>query len=253
MDALKQSLQLLVLLVIGLAILLLFGPAVIIIAIVGKIEYRGKVIIDISHIGSLSRVAIGVVGFVAWIVIHGLLFSMLVPTPALISIAVPAQVSIDQMDTTFGWQTHQDGKGSVVLIRSATGIRGNAIEIGYELKPGGWVAISKEIKPSVLVGTSRIRFSYAGYGAPNTIELKLIYREGVVFSVEWSGVTDTNGGWRMLEASYSQFTCWESTGCSRGEVIDIRRVEKIDFAVSNRPGNTPGIGVVRIDNVEARR
>ena len=253
MDALKQSLQLLVLLVIGLAILLLFGPAVIIIAIVGKIEYRGKVIIDISHIGSLSRVAIGVVGFVAWIVIHGLLFSMLVPTPALISIAVPAQVSIDQMDTTFGWQTHQDGKGSVVLIRSAPGIRGNAIEIGYELKPGGWVAISKEIKPSVLVGTSRIRFSYAGYGAPNTIELKLIYREGVVFSVEWSGVTDTNGGWRMLEASYSQFTCWESTGCSRGEVIDIRRVEKIDFSVSNRPGNTPGIGVVRIDNVEARR
>ena len=253
MDTLKQVLELLLLLVIVLAILLLFGPAVVVIAIVGKIKWRGDNILDIGHMGRLSRIAFGAVGFVTWIVIYGLLLHMLVPTPVVASILAPAKIPIDQMDTTFGWQTFQDAKGSVVSIRSVPGIRNNAIEIGYDLKPEGWVAIVKEITPSILVGTSRIRFSYAGYGASNTMQLKLIYGEGVVFSIEWVGVTDTNGKWRVLEASYNQFTCWEGTGCTRSETIDVRRVEKIDFAIVNSPGNTPGIGVVRIDNVEARR
>jgi hypothetical protein len=73
-----------------------------------------------------------------------------------------------------------------------------------------------------------------------------------VFSVNWHAVTVT-GDWVRLEAHYDQFTCWEATGCELGSVPDPARVTRIDFAVSNKPGDVPGIGVVLLDSIEAIR
>ena len=65
---------------------------------------------------------------------------------------------IDTMDSTFGWETGNDDKGSSINIKSIPGRTGNAIEISYDLKEWGWVEIFKEINPEILSGTKGINF-----------------------------------------------------------------------------------------------
>ena len=251
----KELVQLLLLLVIALATLVLFGPIVVMLTIIGKVELV-HFKIDLSHLGRISRIILGVLGLGFWLAVYvplvWLLMTFQPPSTLGVAAKTPlplAEITVDPMDSIAGWGTYHDDRGSAISMRVASGIRGDAVEIGYDLKPDGWVGIFKQIDPSVLMGTTRIRFYYSGYGMPNTIELKLIYKGGAVFSTQWPGVT--NGEWRVLEAPYDQFACWEATGCVKGERVDLSRVDRIDFAISNKAGNTPGIGVVRIDSVEA--
>ncbi len=169
-----------------------------------------------------------------------------VPAPALV---------IDAMESTANWDLYEDGLGSSCMLRTAPGFQDQAIEIVFELEANGWVGMSREIETGVLVGTDGIRFFYAGDGAPNTIELKLIYEpddagQSAVFSTMWFRASAT-ADWMMLQVPYSTFACWEATGCAAGEQIDLRRVARIDFAISNKPGDTPGVGTLRIDEIGA--
>jgi len=49
---------------------------------------------------------------------------------------------IDDMERAEEWDTLEDGGGSSISIKPTIGGRGNAIEISYDLKEGGWVGIS---------------------------------------------------------------------------------------------------------------
>jgi hypothetical protein len=173
------------------------------------------------------------------------------PTP------IPIIVIIDTMDSISGWGPYEDSKGSSIEIRSTPGKTNNAVEISFSLKEDGWVCIAKSLYPGLLVGTRAIRFSYKGSGAPNTIELKLMYPsnaegEEAIFSVLRNRITDTSD-WTSLEVPYTEFACWPGTGCDAGELLDISTVYKIDFAISNKPaqGDIPGNGAVFLDDVQA--
>ena len=125
-----------------------------------------------------------------------------------------------------------------MALRSTPGMSDNAVEISFDLKQYGYVGVSKEYYPGLLSDTDGIKFSYKGSGAPNTIELKLIYApdsngKSAVFSVSWHHITATND-WKTFEVLYSQFGCWADTGCVLNEQIDLGKVWKVDFAVSNK-------------------
>jgi hypothetical protein len=161
------------------------------------------------------------------------------------------------MESTLKWNQYVDDKGSSIVLRSAQGMEGNAVEISFDVKQAGYVGISKELYPGILSGTEGIKFSYNGSGAPNTIEFKLQYPpaasgRSTVFSIEWHHITSTNE-WKTFEVGYNKFKCWEETGCSADEKVDLEKVWVIDFAISSRPGDSPGIGVVAIDNIQAIR
>lgn len=140
-----------------------------------------------------------------------------------------------------------------MILHSVEGRFDNAVEISFDLKQDGYVGISKEFYPGILSETAGIAFSYNGSGVPNTIEFKLLYApdsngKSAIFSVGWHHTTATND-WKTFEIPYSAFDCWVDTGCVPNEEINLDRVWKIDFAVSNKLGDTPGIGIIAIDNI----
>jgi hypothetical protein len=65
----------------------------------------------------------------------------------------------------------------------------------------------------------------------------------------WYAITATDD-WESLVASYDDFGCWPDTGCFPGEKLDLDKVWRIDFAISNKTGDTPGKGLVTIDSVQ---
>lgn len=169
----------------------------------------------------------------------------------------PSLKPMDSMDVASGWTRYEDGKGSSLTVATVPGVSGMALELSFNLVPDGWVGISKPIRPDVLEmlpETRGIRFYCRGLGASNTIELKLLYQpdpdgQSAVFGVNWYGVTAV-ADWTSLEATYDSFQCWVGTGCQPGEKLDLTRLWKLDFAISNKPGGTPGPGVVVLDQVE---
>ncbi|MEM4721639.1 MAG: hypothetical protein QXT73_06245 [Candidatus Methanomethylicaceae archaeon] len=272
----KELLQLLLLLVIALATLVFFGPIIVMLTIIGKVELA-HFKIDLTHLGRFSRIILGVIGFGLWIVVYVPLIWLLVkgnglspdctpcPTPALCPTCTPyptptpeLSFSIDPMETTTDWVQYTDAQGSTIVIGLVDGKVDKAFQISFALKEKGYVGISKSLIPCQLFGTRGIRFSYKGTGARNSVEVKLIYtpdgrgREAV-FSVIKNQATDTNGKWVFFEALYSEFKCWPDTGCSAADSLDISRVQRIDFAISNKPDqrDVAGVGAVLIDEVQA--
>lgn len=167
-------------------------------------------------------------------------------------------IAIDPMEATADWIQYTDDKGSTMVIGQVDGKTNKAVQLSYALKEWGYVGITRLLIPCELFGTRGIRFSYRGTGAPNSVEVKLIYtpdgrgREAV-FSVIRNRATDTNGKWVLFEALYSEFKCWPDTGCSATNPLDISKVQKIDFAISNKRdlGDVAGVGAVLIDDVQA--
>ena len=175
------------------------------------------------------------------------------PTPTTPPTLTPC--IIDTMDSTSGWRTYKDDKGSSINIKSISGRTDNAIEISYDLKEWGWLIISKKINPKILSEKEGIKFFYKGSGEPNTIELKLIYGDvgGTTFGVLWNRATVTDD-WVSIEVPYSYFDCWwPDDECLRyGNKLDLTNVRKIEFAISNKPedGDVYGSGRVIIDDVQ---
>jgi hypothetical protein len=176
------------------------------------------------------------------------------PTPT--TSPTPTPRVVDHMDEDGIWKTYGDDKGSSLNLDITTGLDGEAIEAVYNLRPNGWVGLYRPVSPVVLArlaDASGLAFRFRGSGASNTIELKLMYApdasgESAVFSIEWARVTDTSG-WETKEAPFGDFTCWIETPCAEGEQIDIEKVERIDFAISNKAGGIPGNGYIIIDEI----
>jgi Carbohydrate binding domain (family 11) len=155
-----------------------------------------------------------------------------------------------------GWYPYRDPKGSTLRLSALTGKR---IMLSFSLVRSGWVGVTKTVPARSLTGTRRITFRYAGRGAMNSIEFKILYANGAIFGGLWRHVSNTNGRWRTIVVPYAQLTCWEGTGCKQGDPVAPRRIRKIDFAVSNKldpvppPADTSGRGSVSFGNPTASR
>jgi hypothetical protein len=172
-------------------------------------------------------------------------------------VPAPAPVIIDTMDGVSLWNTYLDDKGSSITVGLAPGRTTNAMELSYTVKKDGYAAVSREISSEILASTKAIGFSFKGSGAPNTIELKLLYKpndngKSAIFGVLWNRATDVKN-WTSVVAPYSLFVCWTATGCEPGEALDPSKVWKIDIAISSKAGDTPGSGTILVDDVQGIR
>lgn len=164
-------------------------------------------------------------------------------------VPAPKPFVIDDMSGAALWNTATDGRSSLFVYGEDERTT-HVLKLHYAVNKDGWVAIHREISPAALANARAIGFSFKGSGAPNTIELKLIRKpdkdgRSAIFGVMWNHATNT-GGWRSVEAPYSLFVCWKETGCLPGEVLNPGEVWKIDIAISNKAGDTPGAGTVWI-------
>jgi hypothetical protein len=133
----------------------------------------------------------------------------------------------------------------------------DAIEVIYDLRNSGWVLIKKNITPDVLAGTEGISFFYRGIGAPNSIELKLLLRYpgdagDTTFGMLWNRATDTGDQWKSHQALYEvDFKCWGPTElCEKHDnAFDMESVHRIEFGISNKAGDTPGLGKITFDDL----
>jgi hypothetical protein len=167
---------------------------------------------------------------------------------------------IDSMEELSSWGSSFCDKecgglygNSSLEISLVPGKTNNGIEILYDLKNSGWVLITKNLDPNILSGTTGISFAYRGSGAPNTIELKVLYSDSTTFGTSWHRATDTGDNWISLEALYSDFTCWwPSPQCEKyGNNLSLTAVKIIEFGISNKPGfsDKAGLGKVVFDDV----
>lgn len=166
-------------------------------------------------------------------------------------------VVIDAMDNSSGWHTYFADQGaSMGSLETTEGLNKQAIKIPFSIQRDKWVGISKGIHPGLLAGTKSIIFSYRGTGAPNSIEVKLSIsceesRREAIFGFLRNHISNTQH-WTIMEVPVEDFVYWPQTGC--GPIpLDMGAVNKIDFAISNKPGqgDIPGSGVVMIDTVRA--
>lgn len=168
--------------------------------------------------------------------------------------------TIDSMDSEAGWTQYASNEESHAIVSLVDGQTDKAVQIAYELADGGYVSIAKPLRPCQLFDTRGIRFHYKGNGAPNTVELKLVYYPDLqgrraYFGVMRHQATDTKDQWIPMDVLYTEFKCWPDTGCNPEDTLEIDRVQTIDIAISNKPakGDVPGSGVVLIDNIVAFR
>ncbi len=171
-------------------------------------------------------------------------------TPAVALTPLPEIFSTDKLT---GLKNYNSPK-SIFAFDLVPGIHGDGLEISYTLEAKGWVGVFRMIEPDILADTRGIRFSYRGNGAPNTLEIKLEYKQGTVFSVLLPHLSDVPD-WQTVEVLYTDLTCWVGTpGCPDNLSLNFEtdKVIKIGFAISNKPdfNDEPGSGKVFLDQVE---
>ena len=149
---------------------------------------------------------------------------------------------IDSMDTA-DWQSYADKMVSFKM-KVIPGKVGNALELSYDLKDGKWFGL---FHPQIdLSNYSGIRFWYKGEGKSNSIEVKLVDKDGSNFGK----VLDTKSNesaWTKVEISFHEFTYW----WGGNEELDFKSVQ-VHLAISMKGDSNDegGAGKVIIDELE---
>ena len=155
---------------------------------------------------------------------------------------------IDTMDSTTGWKTIKDDKGSNLSISSYPARKGLGIDISYDLKEDGWVGISKNVTSDALSQVEGLNFSVLAMDKRSTIELRMAYADGTEFGYS---LKPDLGKWEYLQALYRDFKCLgPGDNCSSpNNKLDPASVKKLEFVISNHPGDETGSGKIIVDHV----
>lgn len=182
------------------------------------------------------------------------------------SIPTPVPNLIDSMDKLANWKISfcddecgkEHGGSSSIFTSLVPGETTEAVEVLYDLKEAGWVVITKNVDYQTLAGTIGMGFSYKGSGAPSTIEFKLLVRypdttEDMIFGAYMPHRTSTENEWIHVDELYDQdIKCLSPADlCALypSTLASLKYIQRIDFAISHKPGDTPGLGKVVFDNL----
>lgn len=181
-----------------------------------------------------------------------LLASMVVLTLSAISPKSSCQenetnfITIDDMKSLSGWEIVKDANNSEI----ETSIADSGLKISYNLsKNHSWADIYKDIDFANMPKIERILFQFSGTGAPNSLELKLVYVDGSTFGYARNKATNSSD---YVSLDPWQITYWwGGNPRPRGEPVDFAKVTQMHFAISNRPEkeDVQGEGFVIISSV----
>ena len=148
------------------------------------------------------------------------------------------------------WEVYSDGR-SPIELSAAPGRFGEAVEITFELVERGYVGLSRAVEPGALSDKAGIAFFYQAAGAPQTIELKAIDGRGATYGRQLDPEPTGEGQWKVLAVPFEVLACWPDTGCQAPERVRPEEIQRLDFAVANKPdrGDQPGQGVVRLSDI----
>jgi len=157
---------------------------------------------------------------------------------------------IDSMDSIEGWQTIDDGNGSSLNISSVQGKKKYAIQISYDLREGGWVAISREVDPKMLAKVAGLNFSSLMMDRQNTVELRLLYKDGTTFGATWNNLKAET--WSSQTFLFAKLKCMNPVEeCELDDKINITKVRWLEIAVSKMPeaGPEADTGIILLDDI----
>ncbi|GAB4539584.1 MAG: hypothetical protein Fur002_04980 [Anaerolineales bacterium] len=178
------------------------------------------------------------------------------PSLASPTLTPASQAEIFSTDKLTGLKPY-NSVGASVAFSLVPSFSGEGLEISYVIGEGGWAGVFRMVTPESLAETKGIKFSYMGSGSSNTLEFKMEYKQGTVFSVLLPHLS-ASPDWQEVEVLYTDLTCWVNTpGCPENLSLSLEtdKVIKIGFAVSNKIdyNDAPGTGNIVIDNVQTIR
>jgi len=165
---------------------------------------------------------------------------------------------LDDMDepaAISGWQNYgrDEDKGvTSTSLDTTSGEDGKALQLSYSFNRGesdDWVVMERDWGRNI-AGSDSFRFRYKGTGDANNLELRVRDKNGTVFFKKIYHVTDTSGEWKTATIPYEGLSLLTAGTYSNGdtaEMLDLRKVEAIIFAVSKGDG---GSGTLTIDELE---
>jgi hypothetical protein len=175
-------------------------------------------------------------------------------TSTLPPLLTPTPIVIVDTSTLMGW-VPDFNRSKADIEKNKIETFENAIKLTYELGVDGFVILTKGFDSRELLRTKGISFVYSGMGEYNTLEFKLLLRypahEGdTTYGIIWRRETNTDGKWVKKEVPYTDLWCWgPSEDCTDHPEVDITKAARLDFAVSNKPGDDPGPGWIQIKDV----
>lgn len=165
---------------------------------------------------------------------------------------------LDKMDEPApisGWENYgaEEDKGvTTTSLDSISGQDGRALELTYSFNRGDiddWVVIERDWGRNI-AGSDSFRFKYKGTGSANNLELRVMDKNGTVFSKKIYNVTNTEGEWKTATIPYEELFLLTSGTYSNGDIadaLDLTKIEAIFFVVSKGDG---GSGTLTIDELE---
>jgi len=133
-----------------------------------------------------------------------------------------------------GWSTYRDSDASAITLSELS----DTLEISYTIRPDdGFVVISREVVPELLAGAQGVRFYYDSAAEDNTLELKILYpsNTGPLGQSQTFAVIrpQQTGAGNYIEAFYSDFLCWVSSGCLSTDAVVLNQVWKFEIGIKN--------------------
>ncbi len=176
-------------------------------------------------------------------------------TPTMAPTLTPTPPFLVDTSTLMGWVPNFTSSNGNTAVNNIDTID-NAIELTYDIGKDGYVIISKSLNARELSNTEGIIFHYKGRGRRNTIEVKLILRypddtDDTTYGILLPRATDTDNKWLEMKVLYRDMECWwPAPNCALHEnLLDQTMIDRLDFAISNKPGDDPGSGWVQIKDI----
>jgi len=166
--------------------------------------------------------------------------------------------SLDDMDEPAlisGWQNYgaDEDKGiTTTSLDSVSGQDGKALQLSYSFNRGesdDWVVMERDWGRNI-AGSDSFRFKYKGIGNDNNIELRVMDKNGTIFSKKIFDVTNTGGEWKTATIPYEELSLLTTGTYSNGDIaekLDLTKIEAITFLVTKGDG---GSGTLIIDQLE---
>lgn len=145
------------------------------------------------------------------------------------------------------WGFTQDNNTDVSWI-DGSGVFKDTVLADYSFAKGGlWIAMYRGAGANILKTSKGLRFKYAGTGAANNLEFKIIDTNKTAYVRRFYGITNTFGAWKTITIPLKEFS---PVNTASSASIDVRSIGSFNFTVSRNMGGTGGFCVADLERID---